>query len=47
MSKNWSNNLGVSSFPTNLVELMEVDVELEEVLEEFEGSFDRDEIVDM
>jgi len=26
---------------------MEVDVKLEEVLEEFEGSFDRDEIVDM
>jgi hypothetical protein len=30
-----------------LVELIKANVELEEELEEFEGSFDRDEIVDM
>jgi hypothetical protein len=47
VSKKWPNDPRVGSFPTNLVELIEVDVELEEELEEFEGSFDRDEIVDM
>jgi len=31
----------------NLVEFIEVNVELEEELGEFEGSFDRNEIVDM
>ncbi len=47
MSKNWPNDPRVGSFPTNLVELIEANVKLEEELEEFEGSFDRDEIVDM
>jgi hypothetical protein len=39
--------LGVSSFLTNLVKLIKTGVELEEELEEFEGFFDRDDIVDM
>jgi hypothetical protein len=39
VSKNWPNDPRVGSFPTNLVELIEVDVELEEELEEFEGFF--------
>jgi hypothetical protein len=47
VNKNWPNDPRVGSFPTNLVELIEVDVELKEELEEIEGSFDRDEIVDM
>jgi hypothetical protein len=47
VSKNWPNNPRVGSFPTNVIELVEVDVQFEEELEEFEGSFDRDEMVDM
>ncbi len=47
MSKNWPNNLGVGSFPINVVELVEVNLKFKEELEEFEGSFDRDEMVDM
>jgi hypothetical protein len=47
VSKHWPNNLGVGSFPTNVVELVKVDVKFEEELEEFYGSFDRDEMVDM
>ncbi len=47
MSENWPNNLGVGSFPINVVELVEANVKFEEELEEFEGSFDKDEIVDM
>jgi hypothetical protein len=35
------------SFPTNVVKLVEANVKFEEELEEFEGSFDRDEMVDM
>lgn len=42
MSKNWLNDLKVNSFPTNLVELIKPYVELEEELQEFEGSFKRD-----
>jgi hypothetical protein len=47
VSKNWPNNLGVGSFPISVVELVEVNVKFEEELEEFEGSFDKDEMVDM
>ncbi len=47
MSKSWPNDPGVGSFPINLVELIETDVELEEELNEFEGTFDRNEIVNM
>ncbi len=47
MRKHWPNNLGVGSFPTNVVELVEVNVKFEEELEEFDGSFDIDEMVDM
>jgi hypothetical protein len=39
--------LGVSSFLTNLVELIKTSIELEEELEDFEGFFDKDDIVDM
>ncbi len=41
VNKNWPNDPSVGSFPTNLVELIEVDVE------ELEESFDRDEILNM
>jgi hypothetical protein len=47
VSKNWPNNLGVSSFSANVVKLVEANVKFEEELEEFDGSFDRDEMVDM
>jgi hypothetical protein len=47
MSKYWPNDFRVGSFPNNLVKLIKANVEWEEELEEFEGSFDRNEIVDM
>jgi hypothetical protein len=47
VNKNWPNDLTVGSFPTNLVEFIEVNVHLKEELKEFEGSFDRNEILDM
>jgi len=47
VSKTWLNDFRVGSYFTNLIELIEADVELEEELEEFNKSFDRDEIVDM
>jgi hypothetical protein len=45
--KNGPNNPRVCSFLTNLVEFIKVNVKLEEELEEVEGFFDRDDIVDM
>jgi hypothetical protein len=47
MNKNWPNDFRVGSFPNNLVDLIKAHVEWEEELEEFEGSFDRNEIVNM
>lgn len=45
MNKKWPNNLriGCKHF-FNLVELIEADVELEEEVEEFKGTFKKDEI---
>jgi len=45
--KNGPNNPRLGSFPTNLVELIRVNVKLEEELEKFEGFFDRNDVVDM
>ncbi len=48
MSKSLANyDSGVGFFPINLVELIEIDVELEEESNEFEGTLGRDEIVNM
>ncbi len=47
MSKTWLNDLTIGSYFINLIELIKADVELVEELEEFNKSFDRDEIVDM
>ncbi len=45
MSKNWPSDLrnGYKP-PSNLVELIQIDLGFEEKLEEFEGSFERNEI---
>jgi hypothetical protein len=48
VSKSLANyDSGVGFFPINLVELIEIDVELEEESNEFEGTLGRDEIVNM
>ncbi len=48
VSKNWHNDDGVDCRRlSNLVELIEIDMKLKEELEKFEGSFEKDEIVDM
>ncbi len=48
MNKNWPNDykIGCKS-PSNLLELIGIDADLEEELEQFEGAFERDEIVDL
>ncbi len=48
MSQNWPNDprLGCKT-PFNFVEFIEKDKIIEEELEEFEGGFEREEIVDM
>jgi hypothetical protein len=48
VSKNWPSDLrnGCKS-PSNLVELIQTYLGFEEELEEFEGSFEWDEIVDI
>jgi hypothetical protein len=45
VNKNWPNDprIGCKS-PSNLVEFLEKDVDLEEELEKFEGEFERDEV---
>ncbi len=46
MNKNWPSGHMISCKPfSNLVELTETNVELEDKLEEFEGTFERDEIL--
>jgi hypothetical protein len=47
VNKNWSNGLSIGCYPTNLVQLIEADADLEEELEEFESCFDRNEIEHM
>jgi hypothetical protein len=48
VSKNWPNDPrdGCKS-ASNLVELIQIDLGFEEELEKLEGSFERDEIVDI
>ncbi len=48
VNKNWPNDpkIGCKS-SCNLVEFLEKDVDLEEELEEFEGEFERDEVVEV
>ncbi len=48
MKKNWSNDHRVackSSF--NLIEFLERNIDVEEELEEFEGDFEKDEVVEV
>jgi hypothetical protein len=46
--KNWPNDLKVGCKSTsNLVEFIEVDQDLEEKLEQFEGDFERDEVSEL
>jgi len=48
VSKNWPSDLrNGCKPPSNLVELIQTDLGFEEELEEFEGSFEWDEIVDI
>jgi hypothetical protein len=48
VNKNWSNDPRIDSKSTsNLVELIEKDLNFEEELEEFESSFQWDEILNM
>ncbi len=48
MNKNWPSGPMISCKPFfSLVELIETNVDLEEKLEEFEGTFERDEILEI
>jgi hypothetical protein len=48
VNKNWHNDPRVDCRrPSNLVELIEMDMKLKEEFKKFEGSFQKDEIVDM
>ncbi len=46
--KNWHNypRLGCKSF-SNLVDLIETNINLEKEFEEFEGAFERDEVMEL
>jgi hypothetical protein len=47
-NKNWHNDPRIGcKFPFNLFEFLERDMDLEEELEEFEGEFERDEVVEV
>jgi hypothetical protein len=48
VNKNWPYDPRIGcKFPSNLVEFLEKDVDLEEELKEFEGEFARDEVVEV
>jgi hypothetical protein len=48
VNKNWLNDLRIGcKSPSNLLEFLEKDMNLEKELEEFEGEFERDEIVEV
>ncbi len=48
MNKNWPNNCRVGyKSPFNLLKLIEIDVDLENQLQQFEGVIEIDEIVDL
>jgi hypothetical protein len=47
VNKNWPNDPKISyKSPFSLVELIEIDVDLEKEIEEFEGAFERDEVME-
>jgi hypothetical protein len=48
MSKNWPSDprVGYKS-PSNLVELIQINLDFEDELEKFEGSFEQDERIDI
>jgi hypothetical protein len=47
-NKNWLNDLRIiCKSPSNLVEFLERDIDLEEKLKEFEGDFERDEVIEV
>jgi hypothetical protein len=48
MSKNWPSDprVGYKS-PSNLVELIQINLDFEDKLEKFEGSFEQDERIDI
>jgi hypothetical protein len=47
LSKNWpSDPIDGCKLPFNLVKLIQINLGFEKELEEFEGSFERDELVD-
>jgi len=46
MSKNWPSDPRVGNkSPSNLVELIQINLDFEDELENFEGSFEHDEII--
>jgi hypothetical protein len=48
VNQNWLDDARIGcKFPSNLVEFLEKDVNLEEEFEEFEGGFERDEVVEV
>jgi hypothetical protein len=48
VKKIWSNDLKVAcKSPFNLIEFLEENIDLEEELEEFEGDFEKDEVVEV
>jgi hypothetical protein len=48
VNKNWPNDYRVGcKSPSNLLELSGIDANLEEELEQFEGAFEKDEIVNL
>jgi hypothetical protein len=49
MNRNWPNDckVGCISPSSNLIEFIEIDANLKKKLEQFEGAFERDEIVDI
>jgi hypothetical protein len=48
MSKNWPSDPRVEyKLPFNLLELIQINFEFDDELENFEGSFEHDEIIDI
>ncbi len=48
INKNWPNDLKIScKSPSSLVEFLEKNIDVEKQLQEFEGEFKRDEIVEV
>jgi len=47
VSKNWPNDPRIIFLNFSLVDFIETDLNLKEKLEEFEGAFERDEVVEL